>query len=88
MIVRFYGTKVIYWFWRSQINFQLFTLHEPFDCLVFGEYPVEPGEDRVGVDVLVQVGQQISKHQTLLAGSVGRHPKPTVALEKRENNKI
>ena len=40
---------------------------------------MEPWEDGVGVDAVVQAGHQVPEHQALLARAVGRHPQPTVA---------
>lgn len=57
------------------------TLHQPLDSFVLRQVSVKPDEDSVGVDVLVQVGQQVPEDKALVAGPVSCHPEPTVALK-------
>ena len=40
---------------------------------------MEPWKDGVGIDALVQTGQEISEHQSLFPRAVGSHPEPAVA---------
>ena len=62
------------------------TLHQPLHSLVLRQVSVEPDEDGVRVDVLVQVGQQVPEDKTLIPGPVSGHPEPTVSLKWRQNN--
>ena len=40
---------------------------------------MEPGKHGVGVDVVVEVGEEVSEYEALLARPVGGHPQPAVA---------
>ena len=40
---------------------------------------MEPGKHGVGVDVVVEVGEEVSEDKPLLARPVGGHPQPAVA---------
>ena len=40
-------------------------MDKSFDGFILGEDPMEPGEDGIRIDILVQIRQQISEHQTL-----------------------
>ena len=55
------------------------TSDEQLHRVVLGECPVEPGEDGVGVDVVVQPGHEVAEDEALLARAVGGHPQPAVA---------
>ena len=39
---------------------------------------MEPREDGVGIDVVVEVGEKIPEHESLIPCAVGGHPEPTV----------
>jgi hypothetical protein len=43
------------------------TLHQPLHSLVLRQVSVKPGEDGVGVDVLVEVSQQVAEHEALVS---------------------
>ena len=40
---------------------------------------MEPREDSVGVDVVVEVGEKIPEYEALIPGAVGSNPQPSVA---------
>ena len=40
---------------------------------------MEPGKHGVGVDVVIEVGQEVAEYEALLARPVGGHPQPPVA---------
>jgi len=46
--------------------------------LIFGDITVEPWENRVRVDGIIQIFNEIPKNEPLLSCSVRRDPKPTV----------
>ena len=39
---------------------------------------MEPGEDGVGIDVVVEVSEKVPEHETLIPRAVGGHPEPPV----------
>ena len=52
---------------------------EEVDGLGFGDVRVEPAEDNVRVNVLVQVLNQVAKNGPLFSGTVSGHPQPAAA---------
>ena len=55
------------------------TSDEELDGFIFCEFPVEPREDGVGVDVVIELSEKIPEYETLITRAVGGHPQPPVS---------
>ena len=54
------------------------TSDEKLNCIIFGQVSVEPREDGVRIDAVIQVGHQIPENQSLFPSSVSSHPQPSI----------
>ena len=57
---------------------QLRTSDEELHGFIFREFPVEPGKNGVGIDVVVEVCEKVPEHETLIPRAVGGNPEPPV----------